>query len=199
MWWLCEVSICLGWTTFPRIPFLVCSWLGWAREVIGRLGRSKGSSSNSSRWICTLPSLGSSFNFLTPRCVFSSYNWGLLQDTCYQCQRQQEQKFQSLLVDFQFGIVSCSLLHDSLPDCLPWASSSDIRQGRRWQPYKSLLYRLPQLDKPFPESPDRPTVLNFSQWWQLQCNGGKDSFFNKQNWSIGNPYGKKNFNSSYNT
>lgn len=35
LWWLCNVSAWLGWTTFPRSLFPVCFWLEWApREIL---------------------------------------------------------------------------------------------------------------------------------------------------------------------
>lgn len=170
---LCNVSVCLGWTTFSRILSLVCSWLRCAtREILGRFARKKGSSSYCS-WcplslICwftcccevaaglaiSSPSPGSSFNFpdLGQVCVYL-FNWGLklLQDAPNTKVGGNKNKgfsdpcgFPTHACEFQAASWS------SLPDCLHSGLQAPTSE-KEITALQSLLNQLPQ----FPESPER--------------------------------------------
>lgn len=112
---------------------------------------------------------------------------------CHQGQRQQQQRFQSvLLMGFQFMLVEFQPASwSSLPECLLCGLQTPT-SDKEITALQSLLNQLPQ----FPESPDRLTHIQSLIFYSdsTAAQWGKNSLFNKQGWSIGNPYEK---NASY--
>lgn len=142
------------------------------------------------------PSPGSSFNFSDSwaRYVFSSVTegWSFCRMPLSPRSEATTAKVSVLLMGFQFMLVEFQPASwSSLPECLLCGLQTPT-SDKEITALQSLLNQLPQ----FPESPDRLTHIQSLIFYSdsTAAQWGKNSLFNKQGWSIGNPYEK---NASY--